>query len=126
MSPAVEGRTSLREYLSMFRGYEWNEDDLTWPSYDAAERCARLVQVFRSAAEHSLAEWELLNRAVEVMVVQQGIIEFGERTRFVELANIAAGIRSTVEMCQDSPGPVRYRSTTSTTRSLRTSASWRS
>ena len=102
VSLAIEGRTSLREYLSMFRGYEWNEDDLTWPSYDAAERCARMVQVFRSAAEHSLAEW---NSSIEPWsdVVQQGIIEFGERTRFVEIANVAAGIRSTVEMCQDSP-----------------------
>ena len=101
VSLAVEGRTSLREYLSMFRGYEWNED-LTWPSYEVAERCARMVQVFRNAAEHSLAEW---SSSVEPWsdVVQQGIIEFGERTRFVELANIAAGIRSTMEMCQDSP-----------------------
>ena len=102
MPLALEARISLREYLSTYRGYEFNEDDLTCPSFDAAERCARLVQAFMSAAECSLAEW---NSSIEPWndVVQQGIIEFGERRRFVELANIAAGIRSTVETCQDSP-----------------------
>ena len=36
-------------------------------------------------------------------VVQQGISEFGERQRFTELANLAAGIRSKEEQCLDSP-----------------------
>ena len=98
---ALEGRISLREYLSMFRGYECDEDNLTWPNYETAERCARLVQAFMSAAECSLTEW---NTSIEPWndVVQQGVIEFGERPRFVELANVAAGIRSAVEACEDS------------------------
>ena len=95
---------SLLEFLSEFRGYEVQSDEEynTWPSYASAERCSRLVQAFTSAAERPLAEWrtsiEPWNR-----IVQQGISEFGERRRFVELANFAAGIRSTVEKCQDSP-----------------------
>ena len=36
-------------------------------------------------------------------MVEQGINEFGNRKRFFDLANIAAGIRSTEEKCQDSP-----------------------
>ena len=99
---AFAGRLSLLEYLTRLRGYAGYGEDITWPSYAIAERCARLVQAFMSAAERPLTEW---NTSTEPWdgIVQQGISEFGERPRFVELANIAAGIRSTEEKCQDSP-----------------------
>ena len=95
-------RLSLLEYLSRFRGYEGYEKDITWPSFAAAESCARLVQTFTSAAERPLTEWNTSTEPWD-RIVQQGISEFGERPRFVELANLAAGIRSKGEKCQDSP-----------------------
>ena len=95
-------RLSLLGYLSRSLGYEGNEADITWPSYGMAERSARLVEAFTSAAERPLADW---HTSIEPWncIIQQGISEFGERTKFVELANLAAGIRSTEERCQDSP-----------------------
>ena len=101
---AYPGKLSLLEFLSGFRSYEVrsHDDNITWPSYATAEPCARLVQAFTKAAERPLVEW---NTSVEPWdrLVQQGITEFGERRRFVELANLAAGIRSRAEKCQDSP-----------------------
>ena len=99
---AFARRLSLLEYLSRFRGYEGYEEDITWPSYATAERCARLVQAFTSAAERPLMDWNTSTEPWD-RIVQQGIRDFGERPRFVELANLAAGIRSTEEKCQDSP-----------------------
>ena len=60
------------------------------------------MQAFLSAAERPIAEW---NTSLEPwgQIVQQGIDEFGERRIFVELANLAAGIQSKEEKCQDSP-----------------------
>ena len=99
---AFAREVSLNQYLHRFRGYEGYEEDNTWPSYGMAERSARLVEAFTSAAERPLADW---NTSIEPWdrIIQQCISEFGERTRFVELANLAAGIRSTEEKCQDSP-----------------------
>ena len=96
---AVARGLSLLEYRNEGHGHE---EDFTWPSYPSAERCARVVQAFTSAAERPVEEW---NASIELWdwVVQQGISEFGERPRFVELANLAAGIRSKEEKCQDSP-----------------------
>ena len=96
---AVARRLSLVEYRSEIHG---PEKEFTWPSFPAAQRCARVVQAFTSAAERPVEEW---NASIEPWnrVVQQGISEFGERTRFMELANVAAGIRSKKEKCKDSP-----------------------
>ena len=60
------------------------------------------MQAFTSAAERPLMDWNTSTEPWD-RIVQQGISEFGERPRFVELANLAAGIRSTEEKCQDSP-----------------------
>ena len=97
-------RLSLLEFLNGFRGYEVQSDEEynTWPNYASAERCARLVRAFTSAAERPLTEWSTSTEPWN-QIVQQGISEFGERRKFVELANLAAGIRSSVEKCQDSP-----------------------
>ena len=99
---AFSGGISLLEYLRRFRGYEGRVDDITWPNYPAAERCVQVVQAFTRAAERPVEEW---NASIEPwdLVVQQGISEFGERGVFVDLANLAAGIRSREEKCQDSP-----------------------
>ena len=93
------GRLSLLEYWREVHG---DEEDITWPSYAAAERCARLVQAFTSAAECPVEEW---STSIEPWdrVIQRGISEFGERTIFVDMANLAAGIQSKDEQCQDSP-----------------------
>ena len=93
---------SLLDYRSRFSAHEVFQDDIARPKYAAAERCARVVQAFSIAAERSVEEW---NTSVEPWdrVVQQGITEFGERNVLVELANLAAGIRSKEEKCQDSP-----------------------
>ena len=95
-------RLSLIEYLSRFRGHEDLEIDVRIPSFPAAERSARLVQAFMSAAELPVDEW---NTSVDPWdrVVQQGLKEFGRRPKFVELANLAAGIRSKEVKCEDSP-----------------------
>ncbi len=95
-------RFSQLEYVRRFREHEGYEEDITWPSYRMAKRSARLVEAFTSTAERSSADW---NTSIEPWsrIIQQGISEFGERKRFVELANLAAGIRSTEEKCQDSP-----------------------
>ena len=99
---AFAGQFSLLQYHEIFRGDNSHEKDITWPSYDAAERAARLVRAFTGAAERPLAEW---NTSIEPWdeIVRQGISEFGERPIFVELANLAAGVRSKEEKCQDSP-----------------------
>ena len=77
-------------------------EDIPWPKYPMAEHCARIVRVLADASERPLTDWDI---SLELWdrLVQQGISEFGERTVFVELANLAAGIRSTDEKCQDSP-----------------------
>ena len=95
----VSRRLSPLEYWSEIPG---QEEDNIWPSYPAAERCARVVQAFKNAAEYPGEDW---NASIEPWsrVVQQGITEFGERTRFMVLANLAAGIRSKEEKCEDSP-----------------------
>ena len=95
----VAGRIPLLEYWSEIHGHE---EDITCPSYPVAQGCARVVQAFMKAAERPVEEW---NTSVEPwdQVVQQGIIEFGDRKLFLELANLAAGIRSKDEKCQDSP-----------------------
>ena len=99
---AFARRLSLLEHLGRFRGYEGLEKDITRPGYAIAERCARLVEAFTSAAERPLTEWITSTEPWD-RIAQQGISEFGERKKFVELANLAAGIRSTEEKCQDSP-----------------------
>ena len=95
-------RLSLLDYRSSFSAHEVFKGDIAWPKYSAAESCARVVQVFSSAAERSVEEW---NTSIEPWdrVVQQGVTEFGERIALLELANLAAGIRSKEEKCQDSP-----------------------
>ena len=99
---AFARRLSLLDYLNTFRGIETYENEITLPRYGIAERCTRLVQAFASAAGRPLAAWGTSTEPWD-RVVQQGINEFGVRTRFVELANLAAGIRSREERCQDSP-----------------------
>ena len=99
---AFARQLSLLEYLSGVRGHEGYEEDITLPNYATAERCARLVQAFIGAAERPLSEWNTSTEPWD-LIVQQGISEFGERARFAELANLAAGIRSTEEKCLDSP-----------------------
>ena len=99
---ALARRVSLFEYQSRLRGHEGYEEDITWPSYGIADRGARLVEAFKSAAERPIADWDTSIEPWE-RTIQQAISEFGERTRFVELANLAAGIRSTEEKCEDSP-----------------------
>ena len=93
------GRHSLFEYWSDIHG---DAEELTWPTYPTAECCARVVQTFTNAAKRPVEEW---NASLEPwdQLVQQGVSEFGERPRFIELANLAAGIRSREEKCLDSP-----------------------
>ena len=90
---------SLMEYWNEPHG---NKEDRNWPSYPAAERCARVVHALKNTAERPIEEWDT---SIEPWhrVIQQGICEFGEQTRFIELANIAAGIQSKEEKCHDSP-----------------------
>ncbi len=95
---SVARRSSLLEYR---REVFSDDEDIAWPSYDTAKRCARFVQAYVGAAERPVEEWFTSIDPWE-QVVQQGIKEFGERPRFMELANLAAGIRSK-EKCQDSP-----------------------
>ena len=93
---------TLLDYLSSVRGYESYQEDITWPSYATAERSTRLVEAFASAADCPVDEWFTSIEPWD-RVVQQGIREFGDRQRFMELANLAAGIRSKKEQCLDSP-----------------------
>ena len=102
-------RSNLRSPYILTRGIYGNRDNVTgqddamnWPQYPGAERCARVVRVFGDAAERPVVEWETSIKLWD-RLVQKGINELGDRTRFVELANIAAGIRSTEEKCEDSP-----------------------
>ena len=95
-------RFSLLEYRSRFGNYENFEEDIDLPSYATAERCARLVQAYIDAAKRPLVEWSTSTDPWN-KTVQQGVSEFGERRVFVELANLAAGIRSKEEKCEDSP-----------------------
>ena len=98
---AFTRRLSLREFVRRFLGREAYDEDITCPSYAIAERCARLVQIYMSEAERPLADWNTSLEPWE-LTIQQGTREFGERRRFVELATVAAGIRSAEEKCQDS------------------------
>ena len=95
-------RSSLFEYLIRFRGPKNLEKDVNIPNYPAAKRCARVVKAFVSAAELPVDDW---NTSVDPWdrVVQQGLKEFGVRPAFVDLANLAAGIRSKKDKCEDSP-----------------------
>ena len=95
----VGSQSSLLEYR---REVISDNEDIAWPSYDTANHCARLVQAYLGAAERPVEEWFTSIDPWD-QVVQQGIKEFGERPRFIELANFAAGIRSREEKCQDSP-----------------------
>ena len=90
---------TLSTYWSEIDGAD---DDIGGPDYPASERCTRLLAAFATAAERPLTEW---TNSIEPwdQILQPGISEFGECTSFVELANVAAGIRSTEEQCQDSP-----------------------
>ena len=95
---------SLLDFLNKFRGYQIPSDEEhdTWPSYSSAVRSRLLVRTFMRAAKRPLADWDTSIEPWD-LIVQQGINQFGHRKRFVELANLAAGIRSTVQKCQDSP-----------------------
>ena len=95
----IPRRLSPFEYWGEIHGHE---EDNTWPNFPAANRCMRVVQAFKDVAELPVKQW---NNSIEPWdrVVQQGISEFGNCKRFVEIANIAAGIRSKEEKCQDSP-----------------------
>ena len=95
-------RVTLLEYVSRFGNQKGFEEDITWPSYPVAERCARLVHAFTIAAKRPLSDWSTSTDPWN-QVVQQGVDEFGELRAFVETANLAAGIRSKAEKCQDSP-----------------------
>ena len=97
----VGRQPALRDYLSSFSGYASYKEDITWPRYTMAERSARLVEAFASAADCPVDEWFTSIEPWD-RVVQQGISEFGERQGFMELANLAAGIRSKKEQCLDS------------------------
>ena len=92
-------RLSLLQYQGEVRG---RAGGITWPNYPVADRCARIIEAFTSEAERPFSEWSTSTEPWD-RIVQQGITEFGERTKFLELANIAAGIRSTEEKCEDSP-----------------------
>ena len=90
---------SVLEYLRQYRDYE---EVTTWPSHPTAKRCKRVVQAFENVAERPVEDW-LTSIEPWSQVVQQGISEFGDRQRFVELANLVAGIPSKTEQCLDSP-----------------------
>ena len=94
-------RISLLEYRNEFSGYTL-EKDVNLPNFSAAERCARVVQAFTKAARRPVEEWSVSIEPWD-QLIQQGISEFGEQEAFVALANIAAGIGSREEKCQDSP-----------------------
>ena len=91
-------QVSLLEHWNEIQG---DEEQVKQPGFPAAEKCASVVQAFETAAECPMEIWE---NSIEPWdrFVNQGIIEFGERTRFVDLANIAAGVRSKEEKCVDS------------------------
>ena len=93
---------SLIDRMKRFRGDQRDLEDITYPQYDAAESCARVVQVFNNEAERPIVEW---NTSIEPWdrIVQCGVTEFGEHVRFAELANLAAGIRSSEQTCKDCP-----------------------
>lgn len=93
------GRVSLLEYWSDVDG---PDEEVSWPSYSAATRCGRVVEAFTKAAERPIGEW---STSIEpwTPIVHRGMEEFGERPVLVELANVAAGIRSREEKCPDSP-----------------------
>ena len=98
-SQSARGRQlSLHQNWARFASHD---GDMTWPNYTVAERCARLVEAFTSASKRPLMEWDTSLEPWNRMV-QQGISEFGERANFVELANVAAGVRSVNEKCRDS------------------------
>ena len=79
-----------------------HEEGAAWPIYLVAKRCARLVAAFTNAVERPIGEW-ISSIEPWDQIVEQGITEFGGRKRFVEIANLAAGIRSSQDKCLDSP-----------------------
>ena len=96
---ALDTETSLVKYAGEALA---DRRDITLPRFTGAGRCARLVQVFAGEAERPIGVW-LNSIGPWERIVQEGIREFGERRKFVELANLAAGIPSKEEKCQDSP-----------------------
>ena len=76
--------------------------DETSPSFVVAKSCVRLIHAVTGTADVPTSEWGTSTEPWD-RVVQQAVNEFGERKRFLELANLAAGIRSTNEKCLDSP-----------------------
>ena len=95
----VDGGGPLREYPL---GFHDPAEDITWPSYLVADRCRRLVEAFASEAERPLEEWERSIGPWESLV-QQGVDDLGMRTRFLEVANVAAGVGSKEDKAVDSP-----------------------
>ena len=98
-------RSALARRLSQIRyrgeGRD-DEEDISMPSFGIAERCAKVVQAYKIESERPLTNWNTTIGPWD-RIIQQGISEFGERKRFVELANIAAGVQSTEDKCLDSP-----------------------
>ena len=97
-------RSTFRRRMSLidYSRESFSEVEITRPSYPMAERCTRLIQAITRAAALPLQEWNASIKPWEE-IIQQGVVEFGERKRFVEMANVAAGIRSIGEKCEDSP-----------------------
>lgn len=95
-------RLSLIEYARGYIGFPGTDTEIVTPSFDVANRTTRVVQVFQDVAERPFVDW---STSIEPWhsVIQAGISEFGERRVFVELANLAAGVRSPEETCRDSP-----------------------
>ncbi len=96
------GRMSLLEYLDRYTGFKNLGTDNVSPSFANAERCARVIEAFIGAAASPLSVWDTTTEPWG-QIVETGISEFGQHRRWVELANVAAGIRSKEEQCEDSP-----------------------
>ena len=72
------------------------------PEFPIARSCARLVEAYVNAANRPIEDWETSIDHWD-QIVSTGIREFGERKRFIEIANLAAGVRNRDDKCQDSP-----------------------
>ena len=92
-------RFALRRYRE---GTRSNEQSTTLDRYEKAAQCERLVNASKTAAECPPEKWNTSTGPWN-RIVEQGITEFGARARFVEMANLAAGISSKREQCKDSP-----------------------
>ena len=92
-------RFALRRYRE---GTRSNEQSNTLDRYEKAAQCERLVNASKTAAECPPEKWNTSTGPWN-RIVEQGITEFGARARFVEMANLAAGISSKREQCKDSP-----------------------